>query len=141
MCRTNKYGYCKYGDNYRYRHIDEKCETKNCNVFDCDKRHPKICNFIRDYGQCKFNTYCKYDHDKPKNIKETFEKIEDLEKKIYDLQTGTKANLAKEVERKIEAFESKLAILVHIIEEKDSTINKLEKRLNSIEKKTGEKLK
>ena len=140
LCKKNQYGYCKYGDNCRYRHIVEKCETKNCNVFDCERRHPKICNYIRDYGQCKFTTYCKYDHDKPNNIKETFKKIETLEKKIDNLQAGTKVNLGKEVDRKIEAFESKLAILVHIIEEKDSTINKLEKKINSIEKVFDNKL-
>ena len=42
---------------------------------------------------------------------------------IDNLQTGTKANLAKEVERKVEALESKLAILVHIIEDKMGCFN------------------
>ena len=59
---------------------------------------------------------------------------------IDNLHAGTKANLAKEVERKVEAFESKLAILVHIIEERDSTINKLEKGHNSLEKSFDNKL-
>ena len=87
LCRRNKHGYCKHGDKCRFRHVYEKCETPDCNVFNCEKRHPKICNFISQYGRCKFTItiYCKYDHEKPRNVLENNAKIIELRKnlKIY----------------------------------------------------------
>ena len=41
---------------------------------------------------------------------------------------------SKEVEKNLEVFENKFKILVTVIEEKDAIINKLEKRLSSMEK-------
>ena len=81
-CRYNKFGYCKYGEKCNFRHINEKCVTTNCNINDCEKRHPKICIFKRKYGQCKCTTYCRYDHEKPQDILENSDKILELEKKI-----------------------------------------------------------
>ena len=88
ICRRNKYGYCKYNDKCRFRHINEKCVAKECNIFDCEKRHPKICNYIREFGRCKFTTFCRYDHEKPDSILENSEKIEKLEKKIDQMQNN-----------------------------------------------------
>ena len=75
-----------YGDNCRYRHNNETCEVKNCNVFKCEKRHPRICNFFTEFGQCKFTTYCRYKHEKKIDVFENFEKINELEKKIVNLE-------------------------------------------------------
>ena len=91
LCRRNKHGYCNHGDKCRFRHVNEKCETPDCNVFNCEKRHPKICNFINQYGRCKFTIYCKYDHEKPKNVLENKAKTTELEKKFENLQKNTQS--------------------------------------------------
>ena len=133
ICRKNKYGYCKYGDKCRFRHENEKCEKKECNIYDCEKRHPKICNYKRDFGRCKFTTYCKYDHEKPIDILENSEKINKLEKKIENLQKISSQKDVGEVDKKIETFEQKLQILIKVIEEKDSLINDLQKKQKNVE--------
>ena len=76
---------CKYGDKCQFRHINEKCETKDCNISDCEIIHPKMCNYIKDFGRCKNTTYCRYDHGKPKYIVENCEKLLSLKRswKIY----------------------------------------------------------
>ena len=61
---------CMHGDKCRYRHVDVLCVDKDCNVFKCEKRHPKICNYFRDFGQCKLTTFCRYKHFK---IKDAFD--------------------------------------------------------------------
>ena len=91
LCRRNKYGYCKHSDKCRFRHVNEKCVTPDCNVFDCERRHPKIFKFKGQYGRCKCTTYCKYDHDKPNNLIENNAKIAALDKKIENLQRNTKS--------------------------------------------------
>ena len=87
VSRKYKYGYCQYGDNCRYRHVDEICNDKTCTVFACEQRHPKICNFYREFQRCKFTTFCKYKHEKQNNVNENSERIDQLE------------NLRKEIKR------------------------------------------
>ena len=42
ICRTNKFGYCWYGEKCKNKHVNELCEKRNCEIFNCEKRHPKI---------------------------------------------------------------------------------------------------
>ena len=139
VCRNYKYGYCHFGDNCRYRHVEEICNDKHCAVFACEKRHPKICNFFREFQRCKFTTYCKYKHEKQNNVNENSDKIIELEKKIENLQQNSKlpdlSYLNKEVDKKIETLENKLKIVIELAEEKDLFIDKLEKKLEEVETK------
>ena len=41
VCRYYKFGYCKFGEKCRNLHIEEKCENKQCDITNCDKRHPR----------------------------------------------------------------------------------------------------
>ena len=58
---------------------------------------------------------------------------------MENLQKNTKSqdngNLYKEIEQKIETLENKLTILVRVIEQKDSLITSMEKKLNDSETK------
>ena len=140
VCRRNKYGHCKYGDKCRYLHINEICVTTKCNVYNCEKRHPKICNYQRTYGRCKFTEYCSYSHNKSEDILENSDKIAVLEKKIENLQETNNRKVNPECNKKIDNLENKLENLESkiktIVEEKNSIICALEKRLDSIEKKS-----
>ena len=52
------------------------CEDGQCEIQNCDKRHPKICKYFRDYRRCKFTVGCKYKHENNQ------EKINNLEKEM-----------------------------------------------------------
>ena len=69
VCKRNKLGYCKYGDQCRYLHVDELCDDTKCEVLTCEKRHPRSCRFYREHGMCKFTDFCKYAHNQPLNDK------------------------------------------------------------------------
>ena len=64
-------------------------------------------------------------------------KIEELEKKIENLQNNIKVKdsryLNKEIEIRIETFESNMQILVKVIEEKDIMITAFEKKIKEVE--------
>ena len=90
ICRKNKFGYCMFGDKCCFRHNIVKCVDKNCSVFKCEKRQPKICKYQRDFGRCKFTTYCSYNHDKQNDVSENGEKILAIEKRLENLITVIK---------------------------------------------------
>ena len=140
MCRRNKYEVCKFGDKCRYLHINEICEEQNCNVYNCERRHPQICNYQRTYGRSKFTEYCSYSHNKPGDILENINKIAILEKKIENIQETNNINVSNEckkienLESKLDNLESQIITMNKASEEKDSLISDLEKRLESIQK-------
>ena len=159
LCLRNKFAFCKFSEKCRFRHINQKCLEKNCSIYNCEKRHPKICKHFREYGYCKFTTYCKYQHEKQVHIAENSDKIAELEKKIDTMKTqkiNNKDNnheqmavdqfqekldaIEKTMEKKIEVFEHKLESQRRDLEEKNAKINALEMRLEELENKfTSEK--
>ena len=80
VCRKNKFGYCYFGEKCHFRHVGELCNKEICNVFKCEKRHPKICKYMREHGMCKFTDYCKYDHNKCTDILDNTKKLVDIQK-------------------------------------------------------------
>ena len=117
------YGYCYYGDYCQFRHVDEICDDKNCNVFDCERRHPRICNYFRNFQRCKFTTYCSYKHEKLNNVNENSEKIVKLENKLREIEKTepTEKNNEKKQEalgKKIEEQGNEIKILKDVIESK-----------------------
>ena len=139
LCTKNKFGFCKFSDKCRFRHINVKCEEKTCPVYTCEKRHPRTCRNFRDVGYCKFTTYCKYEHSKHKHIEENSEKIAKLEKKIPSDRNND--SLAKQVEVRMDNFEKMLNNQRKDLEEKNAQISSLEMRLNELEKKHADEKK
>ena len=90
VCRKNKYGYCKYGDLCQFKHVKEICNDSNCNVFDCDKRHPRICRWFGEFGKCKFTSFCKYKHEKIKTFEELLSEITQNEIRLKDVNKKTR---------------------------------------------------
>ena len=64
ICKFFKYGYCKFSDRCRHRHIQAICEIEECDSSNCSLRHPRACKFFLNYGRCKFGDYCLYKHEK-----------------------------------------------------------------------------
>ena len=61
VCIYFKYGHCKYKNKCRNNHIEDLCDTDNCDGRSCDKRHPKACRYFEIFGRCKYNP-CSYSH-------------------------------------------------------------------------------
>ena len=87
ICSYFEFGYCKHGNFCRKRHINEKCEIKGCDGNQCNKRHPQVCKYFREYSRCKFGQYCAFDHvirTDPvlKELEEVKNKLIEIEKEI-----------------------------------------------------------
>ena len=74
VCFKFKFGFCKYSERCKYRHVTLVCDDYKCDVSKCEKRHPKICRYYRDYKRCKFTIGCMYKHENPYEVFEKFEK-------------------------------------------------------------------
>ena len=87
VCVHNKFGYCKHKNSCRKRHVEEICISQECDVTDCEKRHPQICKYFRSFGRCKFGGSCAYVHDLSQNnmlleIQVLKDNIKELDKQI-----------------------------------------------------------
>ena len=67
LCQKNQYGYCKFKDKCRKKHIDEICKNFTCKSNECEKRHPRKCLYFKRYQMCKFGEFCRYMHDSFEN--------------------------------------------------------------------------
>ena len=63
VCRYWKFGHCNFLEKCRLMHVDEVCQNHECEVKNCNLRHPRICKYFRDYRRCKFGEYCSFRHD------------------------------------------------------------------------------
>ena len=107
VCRYFKFGYCKFGLECRLMHISELCDNSSCDIKTCNLRHPRICNFYRDYRRCKFGEWCQYKHE---NLLETLQndnqaalgKINDIEKLLSEREALD--DKIKECDKKLDLF-------------------------------------
>ena len=138
ICFKNKFGYCKYRESCFFQHVTLVCDDDKCDIFKCDKRHPKICKWYRDFRWCKFTLGCKFKHENKYDIFEKFDKkLEEL--KAINNNNGND-DLAKKAEEKLESVEKMLENQRKEIGEKNAQIASLELRMDDLEKKfTSEK--
>ena len=147
LCSFNKFGFCKYRETCRKRHIKETCEKTLCDISTCTSRHPRICKFFRDLGRCKFDP-CAFLHVENKNSleslvkenEEILQKIAKLDSTIKDLDE--KIIESKHIQDKLRSVENKLDTFNSSQKEmfeKDSLIEKLNRKVSTIEKTLSEK--
>lgn len=94
VCDKNKFGFCRFRDTCRYKHNNTTCDDVYCEIYSCEKRHPRKCNYFQRYSRCKFGEFCKYSHVTLSKIGEkesTFEnkfvmEITELKSKNDDLK-------------------------------------------------------
>ena len=130
----------------------KKCANSDCDIKSCKYRHPKICRYKRDIGFCKFGEWCLFKHDgivkgvndveelsnKMKNIEKLIEEksvqIESIEKVLKETQEVIKADtvqqLAQEMQKKFENYETNLETMKKCLVEKDLYISDLENKIN-----------
>ena len=80
ICRFNKFGYCKFKTNCKYKHVNVVCDDENCDKSVCEKRHPRNCKYFINSGDCKLGSNCAYAHKDNNKMK-----MEKLEQKIIEL--------------------------------------------------------
>ena len=149
ICRYNKFGFCKFSEKCQFRHNNSLCKDNHCKILECEKRHPKICKYKRDYGRCKFNP-CSYSHESQTEVKSNSDKIESLEKKVAEMETkDPQQNISelegnivhkleafeKSMEEKMKAYEKQIVSLNNKMREKDDCITVLESRILVLETK------
>ena len=126
ICRYNKFGYCRYADKCHFRHHNVICVNKKCNVFDCDMRHPVVCKYFINFKRCRF-TSCAYKHNTVNDVDALVEKIGKVESRLTEVQNGEEA---KEIEKKLAAFEKKYEGKTEALEKRnEGKIDKIEKQL------------
>ena len=130
VCRYYKFGHCKFADKCRQFHVSEECENSYCDIISFNLRHPRPCNFFRDYKRCKFSEWCSYKHienndSNEVSYKEMLEKLANLSENII------KRN------EKINKFAEKIEILENKTNKKDEEIRKLTDRLKVLEESIG----
>ena len=81
ICNFFKYGYCKFKMSCKNKHVTLVCDDDKCNPQKCEKRHPRLCKYISNYGSCKLGSICAYSH-KDHNRKNENKR---LEKKLDEL--------------------------------------------------------
>ena len=85
-CTHFKFGYCRYRNMCRNQHIDIVCENSSCDVFNCNFRHPRECRYWKEFGRCKFDTYCAFKHVRKTDDQRTKCEIEELKSEIRELK-------------------------------------------------------
>ena len=102
VCSINKYGFCKFREACRKHHIMEICQKQDCEIQKCSSRHPRTCRYYRDIGYCKFGKWCLFKHNEiSNNVKE----IQQITDKL------------KSIEKKIEEKDESIDTLEKVIEE------------------------
>ena len=66
-------------------------------------RHPRVCNFFRDYKRCKFGEWCSFEHVDTEMEREILGKIVNLEKLIEE-----KDKLISDMEKRMRILEDKI---------------------------------
>ena len=133
ICQRNKFGFCKYNLQCKLTHSNDICDSQNCKVSQCKKRHPKECLWFRDFGRCKFFK-CAYKHLKKRTIESDFDditkKIKILEAQIKNKETeeNVQAEIVNNLERK--QRENILEERVRVLE---TFVVRLEEKLEMLE--------
>ena len=124
ICNFFKYGYCKFKMSCKNKHVTIVCDDENCNPQKCEKRHPRLCKYISNYGSCKLGSICAYSH-KDHNRKDENKR---LEKKLDELIAM--------VHKKDDIIED----LVKKNKEKEAIIDKLVKDVKELDKIVKEQI-
>ena len=130
ICNFFKYGYCKFKMSCKNKHVTTVCDDEKCNPIKCEKRHPRLCKYISNYGSCKLGSICAYSHDhRRKNENDR------LEKKLDELiaMVTKKDDIILKCEKKIED-------LMQINRKKDDIIGKLVNDVKELDKIVKEKI-
>ena len=110
ICYYKKFGHCKFLDTCIYRHVETICEKENCEIDNCERRHPKECRYYKEFSRCKFGDYCSFRHE----------------------STITEGNV--KLVKEVETLKERVELLEKLIEDKDKEIKEIRKDLANLVK-------
>ena len=89
VCYFNKFGFCKFLQKCRFRHVDKLCDDENCEIKSCSSRHPKACRYFSEFKMCKFGEYCRFSHivsadDSKIEMENVVDKLDTIEKVLKE---------------------------------------------------------
>ena len=123
-------------------HVDEVCQNHECEVKNCNLRHPRICKYFRDYRRCKFGEYCSFRHEEnnlEKGISDnqtTSDRLGDIEKILKE--KNNLENKIGDIDKKIadlDKYLDRFQLLESLIQAKDNKIEDLEKKISEMGEK------
>ena len=91
VCKHFKFGFCKFGEKCRKQHLKETCQTYDCQVKTCNKRHPRICKYFSVNQICKFGDTCCYKHKLSTHHCNILEQVSSLHATISSLSESIQA--------------------------------------------------
>ena len=98
-------------------HNNEICENPECEIKSCNLRHPRVCNYFRDYKRCKFGEWCSFRHEENEN-KKTSDRMSEIEKMLKE-----KDDLEEKIKKCNEKLQE-MEIIIKRFEELESKISK-----------------
>ena len=124
ICVHFKFGYCKFRANCRFSHVDIICDdSTDCDIGNCDRRHPRECKYFTSYGRCKFGSFCRYSHVKSKVIAD-HEELKECNKKLFEMNS--------KFEKQLEEYKAKLEDLEKKIVTSNQMFSDIEKKYQAI---------
>ena len=136
LCLHRKFGHCKFSERCRKYHAQETCESSNCEVKDCLKRHPKACSFSHKKKEFVPNQLVPIDHVLRLDILE--KKIEERDNEINSL--NDKVDALEETCRALKIQFRKDLETVTALAVKEGTnalINAFNQKQDDLEKKSA----
>ena len=116
-------------------HVNKLCEDQSCDITNCDLRHPKPCKFYSEYKRCKFGEWCSYKHvENSRNYSDS--KYCEIVNKVNLLEKRMeeKDSIIEELLKKIDSFvlKSEIEQIQKIIDEKDILIRNLQEKIDAL---------
>ena len=62
VCQYNQYGHCKFGRKCGKLHTVDTCDSFPCQINECSKGHPKLCQYFSMYDWCRYADKCSFLH-------------------------------------------------------------------------------
>ena len=136
VCRFFKFGFCKFKLQCRNKHVTEVCDDQKCNQKSCQKRHPRMCKYYANFGNCKLGTTCAYAHKIQTNVEiGRFEqKLEELTK-IINGKDDVIRNLASKIEDLVKENKKKDAVIEKLVKDVKELSSKKDRKVAASSKK------
>ena len=131
VCRYNKFGFCRFRGECRKQHVNDLCVSSECDVSNCEKRHPRKCKFHK-YKKCKFGEECKFDHSVEQiAVVMNDDKLDELERKVSEKNEviSKQSNMISELEIKHSKLEEQVSEKNDIIEDLLIRMQAMENRM------------
>ena len=128
VCLFNKFGHCKFQANCRKRHVETICEREDCEILNCNQRHPRECSYYRHFNRCKFGSYCSFTHKTSKD-----EKIEKLRNEIDCMKSSI-----EKLDRELELKKQEIEFIMKVLKSNNKTVETVSKNVDIQEEEKEE---